>query len=168
MTTPTHVSTYTFVNPVVAVFLGWLLAGEPLTWNTIIAAFVIVSGVAMITASQMRMLARAVKPQVKAGTTPNPLRNVRRGHHCRAMNRQPRRLGIPSSGRRSYFESPEVHCSIPLADARRARCFCSQRSVIPLKVFESSSPVLLGQAPSGLSLSVHLARIAGSRLARPA
>lgn len=61
--TPARVSTYAFVNPVVAVFLGWLLAGEPLTWNTIIAAFVIVSGVAMITASQMRMLARAVKPQ---------------------------------------------------------------------------------------------------------
>lgn len=62
-TTPARVSTYAFVNPVVAVFLGWLLAGEPLTWNTIIAAFVIVSGVAVITASQMRLLARAVTPQ---------------------------------------------------------------------------------------------------------
>lgn len=61
-TTPARVSTYAFVNPVVAVFLGWLLAGEPLNWNTIVAAFVIVSGVAMITASQVRMLARAVKP----------------------------------------------------------------------------------------------------------
>jgi drug/metabolite transporter (DMT)-like permease len=66
VTTPARVSTYAFVNPVVAVFLGWLLAGEPLAWNTIIAALVIVSGVAMITASQMRMLARAVKPQADA------------------------------------------------------------------------------------------------------
>jgi drug/metabolite transporter (DMT)-like permease len=66
VTTPARVSTYAFVNPVVAVFLGWLLAGEPVAWNTIIAALVIVSGVAMITASQMRMLARAVKPQADA------------------------------------------------------------------------------------------------------
>lgn len=66
VTTPARVSTYAFVNPVVAVFLGWLFAGEPVAWNTIIAAFVIVSGVAIITASQMRMLARAVKPRTDA------------------------------------------------------------------------------------------------------
>lgn len=43
------VSTYAYVNPVVAVFLGWLIAGEPITGRVIIAAGVIISGVAFIT-----------------------------------------------------------------------------------------------------------------------
>lgn len=47
--TPARVSTYAYVNPVVAVFLGWLLAAEPLTARTLVAAAVIVSGVALIT-----------------------------------------------------------------------------------------------------------------------
>ncbi len=47
-TTPARVSTYAYVNPVVAVFLGWLLAGEPVTPRTLIAAAVIVSAVALI------------------------------------------------------------------------------------------------------------------------
>jgi drug/metabolite transporter (DMT)-like permease len=47
--TPARVSTYAYVNPVVAVFLGWALAAEPLTLRTLIAAAVIVSGVVLIT-----------------------------------------------------------------------------------------------------------------------
>jgi len=47
--TPTRVSTYAYVNPVIAVFLGWALAGEALTFRMLIAAAVIVSGVALIT-----------------------------------------------------------------------------------------------------------------------
>lgn len=47
--TPARVSTYAYVNPVVAVFLGWLLADEPLTARVIVAAAVIVSGVVLIT-----------------------------------------------------------------------------------------------------------------------
>lgn len=47
--TPARVSTYAYVNPVVAVILGWLLADEALTARMIVAAGVIVSGVAMIT-----------------------------------------------------------------------------------------------------------------------
>jgi drug/metabolite transporter (DMT)-like permease len=42
------VSTYAYVNPVVAVFLGWLLAGEALTGRTVLAAAVIVAAVALI------------------------------------------------------------------------------------------------------------------------
>lgn len=42
------VATYAFVNPIVAVLLGWWLAGEALTWETAGAAAVIVGGVAMI------------------------------------------------------------------------------------------------------------------------
>jgi drug/metabolite transporter (DMT)-like permease len=47
-TTPARVSTYAYVNPVVAVFLGWALAGEPVTVRTLIAAAVIVASVALI------------------------------------------------------------------------------------------------------------------------
>jgi drug/metabolite transporter (DMT)-like permease len=44
-----RVSTYAYVNPVVAVVLGWALAGEPVTARTMIAAAVIVGAVALIT-----------------------------------------------------------------------------------------------------------------------
>lgn len=43
------VATYAYVNPLVAVFLGWLLASEPLTPRTLVAAGVIVAGVVFIT-----------------------------------------------------------------------------------------------------------------------
>ncbi|HKY44583.1 MAG TPA: EamA family transporter [Pyrinomonadaceae bacterium] len=46
---PARAATYAYVNPVVAVFLGWLLAGEPLTLRMIIAAAIIVCSVALIT-----------------------------------------------------------------------------------------------------------------------
>jgi drug/metabolite transporter (DMT)-like permease len=45
----TLVSTYAFVNPVVAVFLGWAFAGEPLNGRMIAAAAIIVGAVALIT-----------------------------------------------------------------------------------------------------------------------
>jgi drug/metabolite transporter (DMT)-like permease len=41
-------STYAFVNPAVAVFLGWLLAGERLNFQTVAAASVIITGVFII------------------------------------------------------------------------------------------------------------------------
>ncbi len=48
-TTAAKVSTYAYVNPVIAVFLGWAIAGERVTSRTIAAAAVIVGGVAIIT-----------------------------------------------------------------------------------------------------------------------
>jgi len=47
--TPARVSTYAYVNPVVAVVLGAALAGEALTARMLVAAAVIVGGVALIT-----------------------------------------------------------------------------------------------------------------------
>jgi drug/metabolite transporter (DMT)-like permease len=49
---PSRVSTYAYVNPVVAVFLGWALAGEPLTFRTLIAAAIIIGAVALITTAR--------------------------------------------------------------------------------------------------------------------
>src|SRR5882724_7321169 len=43
------VGTYAFVNPVVAVLLGWLFAGETLNLRTLIASVVIITAVALIT-----------------------------------------------------------------------------------------------------------------------
>lgn len=51
---PVLVSTYAYVNPLVAVFLGWAVAGEPITRGTLIAAAVILIGVALISSSQGR------------------------------------------------------------------------------------------------------------------
>jgi drug/metabolite transporter (DMT)-like permease len=48
-TTPAKATTYAYVNPVVAVFLGWAIAGEPISARTIVAAAIIVASVAIIT-----------------------------------------------------------------------------------------------------------------------
>ena len=47
-----RVATYAYVNPVVAVFLGWAIAGEPLTLRTLIAAAIIIGAVALITTAR--------------------------------------------------------------------------------------------------------------------
>jgi drug/metabolite transporter (DMT)-like permease len=47
--TPARVSTYAYVNPVVAVFLGWWLLDEPLGARTLVASAIIVASVATIT-----------------------------------------------------------------------------------------------------------------------
>jgi drug/metabolite transporter (DMT)-like permease len=46
--TAARVGTYAFVNPVVALFLGWLLAGESITLRTVIAAAVILTAVLLV------------------------------------------------------------------------------------------------------------------------
>ncbi len=45
---PAHVSTYAYVNPVVAVLLGWKLAGEQITSRTLLAAAAIILAVVII------------------------------------------------------------------------------------------------------------------------
>jgi drug/metabolite transporter (DMT)-like permease len=54
---PAKASTYAYVNPLVAVFLGWAIAGETVTGRTLAAAAIILTGVAMITASHGRAAA---------------------------------------------------------------------------------------------------------------
>ena len=46
--TAAKVATYGFVNPVVALFLGWLIAAEPVTARTIIAAAIILTAVILV------------------------------------------------------------------------------------------------------------------------
>lgn len=49
VSTPARVGTYAFVNPVVAMFLGWALADEPLSFRSLLAAAIIVGAVVVIT-----------------------------------------------------------------------------------------------------------------------
>lgn len=51
---PALVSTYAFVNPVIAVLLGWALAGEALSGKVIVATLVIIAAVILITLNQGR------------------------------------------------------------------------------------------------------------------
>ena len=45
-------ATYAYVNPVIAVLLGWAFAHEPVGARTLVAAAIILAGVAIITATQ--------------------------------------------------------------------------------------------------------------------
>src|SRR5690606_16626871 len=52
VSTPARVSTYAYVNPVVAVLLGWAFAGEPLTVRVLMASAVIIGSVVVITTAR--------------------------------------------------------------------------------------------------------------------
>jgi drug/metabolite transporter (DMT)-like permease len=49
------ISTYAFVNPAVAIFLGWLLAGEEITAHILLGAGVILAGVVLVIRASARM-----------------------------------------------------------------------------------------------------------------
>jgi drug/metabolite transporter (DMT)-like permease len=52
VTTPSKVATSAYVNPLVAVTLGWALLGESVTPRTLVAAAIIIGGVMLIAGSQ--------------------------------------------------------------------------------------------------------------------
>jgi drug/metabolite transporter (DMT)-like permease len=58
----THTSLYAYVNPVVAVFLGWLILSEPLTPFSIVAMVVILVGVALVQSAGWKREAPAAEP----------------------------------------------------------------------------------------------------------
>jgi drug/metabolite transporter (DMT)-like permease len=65
---PAKVATYAYVNPIVAVLLGAVFAGETLTMRTLIAAGLIIGSVALvITAQQLRA---RVEPPISAALEP--------------------------------------------------------------------------------------------------
>lgn len=51
---PSVISTYAYVNPIVAVFLGWLILSETVSPRLAIASVIIIVGVALITISKQR------------------------------------------------------------------------------------------------------------------
>jgi drug/metabolite transporter (DMT)-like permease len=65
------VGTYAYVNPVVAVLLGTLLLGEPLTWRTLLGGGIILASVALIV--------RAPRPRAHSAVEPRPAAVAVRG-----------------------------------------------------------------------------------------
>ncbi len=61
VSTPARVGTYAYVNPVVAMLLGWALADEPLTFRSVAAATIILGSVVVITSEGGRRRSPAAK-----------------------------------------------------------------------------------------------------------
>jgi len=60
------VSTYAYVNPLIAIFMGYFLAQEPLTARILIAAGLIVGSVMLITTARSRPRKNAAAPEPQA------------------------------------------------------------------------------------------------------
>ncbi|GAC1661276.1 MAG: drug/metabolite exporter YedA [Candidatus Acidiferrum sp.] len=56
---PTLVAAHTYVNPVVAVLLGWLFAKEAVTWNVAISAVMVIVAVFLVDLGTTRLARRA-------------------------------------------------------------------------------------------------------------
>jgi drug/metabolite transporter (DMT)-like permease len=67
VSTPARVGTYAYVNPIVAVILGWAMAGEEVTLRTLLAAAIIISAVVIVVAYRGR--GNPAKPAVVQGET---------------------------------------------------------------------------------------------------
>jgi drug/metabolite transporter (DMT)-like permease len=70
MTSATRVATHTYVNPVIAVFLGWAIAGESLSMQTFVATVTIIISVILV-------LGRT-KREISPSVNPNLIRNTRK------------------------------------------------------------------------------------------
>jgi drug/metabolite transporter (DMT)-like permease len=73
------IATYAYVNPIVAVILGWLVLAEPLTPRTVVAGAVIVFAVALIITARGRMRAPVTAPDPVAADAAGQRRQVRPG-----------------------------------------------------------------------------------------
>jgi drug/metabolite transporter (DMT)-like permease len=71
--TPARVSTYAYVNPVVAVFLGWAAAHEKVTPRTLAAASMVVTAVALIITQRARPAARRLEVASQSDEEAAPL-----------------------------------------------------------------------------------------------
>ena len=69
---PARVSTYAYVNPVVAMILGWLAADEPFTPRTLFGAMTIVSSVAMVIAGGAPERGEVPAPVAELAEEPPP------------------------------------------------------------------------------------------------
>jgi drug/metabolite transporter (DMT)-like permease len=63
-TSPARVATYAYVNPIIALFVGWLIGGEALTLRTLLAAVMITGAVGMI-------IMQAPRPRKSAQVVPS-------------------------------------------------------------------------------------------------
>jgi drug/metabolite transporter (DMT)-like permease len=63
VSTPARASTCSYVNPAIAVFLGWAFAGEPLTPQVFFASAVIILGVILITTQPPAVARIIIQPE---------------------------------------------------------------------------------------------------------
>lgn len=68
---PSKVSTYAYVNPIVAIFLGWAFAGETISMQTIAAGTIILASVWLITAGKKKQEPALVPCRVVDGAGAN-------------------------------------------------------------------------------------------------
>lgn len=88
--TPAAVATYAYVNPMVAMLLGWLIAGEQFGPRMILAAAIILSGVALINRASARPAAKT------SGSPPAPDRAARIAQPPSAAPKARRKLSRPA------------------------------------------------------------------------
>lgn len=69
---PSMVATYAYVNPVIAVLLGWGIAGESLTGQMLIGAFIVVASVALITANKKAKAMNDDEIEIDRSHSPSP------------------------------------------------------------------------------------------------
>jgi drug/metabolite transporter (DMT)-like permease len=81
---PTRISTYAYVNPIIAVLLGWAFLGETITAGIIYGAVTILIGVAVIsvpsgaaTSALSRLAARFRSPRLRLRAALSRLNSVR-------------------------------------------------------------------------------------------
>ncbi len=55
---PTQVATYAYVNPIIALFLGWSIKGEQLTLRSLVASVIVVGAVATVISARKPVIAR--------------------------------------------------------------------------------------------------------------
>jgi drug/metabolite transporter (DMT)-like permease len=72
--TPARVSTYAYVNPIVAVFLGWLVLDERVSPRIFAAAGIIIAGVAIITVAKNKKTLAIPPRQAVAAAAVVPVR----------------------------------------------------------------------------------------------
>jgi drug/metabolite transporter (DMT)-like permease len=95
VTTPSRASTYAFVNPLVAVLLGWAIGGESISPRTLAAAGIIVAGVVLIVTSRRAAPASAAPRHADAAAAA-----------CNAAPAVPRTPDVLQAGSRSALGAP--------------------------------------------------------------
>lgn len=97
---PALVGTYAYVNPIVAVVLGWAFAGEPLTARTLVAAAIIVTGVAVLSTARRKPEEAGPKAVPEASVHPLPPRVAR------PLSAAPARSAVPRLATARQPEEP--------------------------------------------------------------
>jgi drug/metabolite transporter (DMT)-like permease len=73
---PSLVGTYAYVNPVVAVFLGWLIAGEAITSSQVIALSIVLVGVLIVNFSREKKVEQSIGKKKRTIDIQNPERST--------------------------------------------------------------------------------------------